>query len=149
MGTIPVLVDDRPTEAAVEGLAVVGTQAGGLEALARCDVVVKAPGISRYRAEVGRLADAGVPVTGGLALWLAEADLDRVLVVTGTKGKSTTAALAGHLASGLGRTVVVGATSAASPTPRRPAARPSPTCGWSRSRASRPPICRSRPRSSS
>jgi UDP-N-acetylmuramoylalanine--D-glutamate ligase len=108
MGTIPVLVDDRPTEAAVEGLAVVGTQAGGLEALARCDVVVKAPGISRYRAEVGRLADAGVPVTGGLALWLAEADLDRVLVVTGTKGKSTTAALAGHLASGLGRTVVVG-----------------------------------------
>jgi UDP-N-acetylmuramoylalanine--D-glutamate ligase len=47
-------------------------------------------------------------VTGGLGLWLAEADRDRVLCITGTKGKSTTTAIAGHLATGLGQRVLLG-----------------------------------------
>jgi UDP-N-acetylmuramoylalanine--D-glutamate ligase len=41
-------------------------------------------------------------VAGGLGLWLVDTDRRRVLVVTGTKGKSTTAAVAGHLLAGLG-----------------------------------------------
>ena len=84
------------------------TEAGGLEALAECDVVVKSPGIARTREDLRALEDAGVPVVGGLGLWLAEADRDRVLCITGTKGKSTTTAIAGHLATGLGQRVLLG-----------------------------------------
>jgi UDP-N-acetylmuramoyl-L-alanine---L-glutamate ligase len=103
LGVEPVLVDDQPS-----GPAVLATGDGGLAALEHCDVVVKTPGLSRYRPEVARLAGLGIPVVGGLGLWLAEADLRRVLCVTGTKGKSTTASVAGHLLSGLGYRCMVG-----------------------------------------
>ena len=88
---------------------------GGLAALERCDVVVKTPGLSRYRPEVAHLTGLGIPVVGGLGLWLAEADLRRVLVVTGTKGKSTTSSVAGHLLTGLGYRCMVGGNIGASP----------------------------------
>ena len=104
LGVEPVLVDDQ------DGLEpdVLATARGGLAALERCDVVVKTPGLSRYRPEVARLTGLGVPVVGGLGLWLAGQDLRRVLCVTGTKGKSTTASLTGHLLTGLGYTCLVG-----------------------------------------
>ena len=97
-GLNPIAVDDRPP-ADLDGFTgpVLASTAGGLQALADCDVVVKSPGISRYSPAVTELEGAGVTVVGGLALWLEEADLPRVLVVTGTKGKSTTTAITGHL----------------------------------------------------
>ena len=78
------------------------TATGGLDALRRCDVVVKSPGISRSRPEVGQLEASGTAVCGGLGLFMAEADPRRVACITGTKGKSTTTAIAVHLARGLG-----------------------------------------------
>ena len=107
LGVEPVLVDDRPA-GPVDGRPVLATADGGLAALQRCDVVVKTPGLSRYRPEVAQLSAAGIPVVGGLGLWLAEADLRRVLCVTGTKGKSTTSSLTGHLLTGLGYRCMVG-----------------------------------------
>ncbi len=108
LGVEPVLVDDHP-RAEADGRAVLATAEGGLAALERCDVVVKTPGLSRYRPEVVRLNELGVPVVGGLGLWLAEADLRRVLCVTGTKGKSTTVSVTGQLLTGLGyRAMVAG-----------------------------------------
>ena len=62
MGATPVLVDDTPAGPAIDGLEVLATVSGGLDALLRCDVVVKSPGISRYRPEVAQLETAGVPV---------------------------------------------------------------------------------------
>ena len=103
MGNAPVLVDDKPS-----GPDVLATSAGGLDALKNCDVVVKSPGISRYRPEVTTLEAAGIPVAGGLGLWIADADRSRVVCVTGTKGKSTTAAVLGHLLTGLGQRALVG-----------------------------------------
>ena len=103
LGVDPVLVDDHPADPGV-----LATGDGGLTALERCDVVVKTPGLSRYRPEVARLAGLGIPVVGGLGLWLVETDLRQVLCVTGTKGKSTTASLTGHLLTGLGYTCLVG-----------------------------------------
>jgi UDP-N-acetylmuramoylalanine--D-glutamate ligase len=101
------LVDDRPGPAGTAP-EVLATAAGGAEALARCEVVVKSPGISRYRPEVAALEAAGVAVAGGLGLWLGEADRSRVVCVTGTKGKSTTVSVAGHLIRGLGFRCVIG-----------------------------------------
>jgi UDP-N-acetylmuramoylalanine--D-glutamate ligase len=103
MGNQPVLVDDNPP-----GPDVLATGSGGLDALKSLDVVVKSPGISRYRTEVTDLEAAGVPVAGGLGLWIAEADRSRVVCVTGTKGKSTTSAILGHLLTGLGQRCLVG-----------------------------------------
>jgi UDP-N-acetylmuramoyl-L-alanine---L-glutamate ligase len=107
MGVEPVLVDDHP-QAEPGGLTVLATGDRGLAALERCDVVVKTPGLSRYRPEVTHLSGLGVPVVGGLGLWLAEADLRRVVCVTGTKGKSTTVSVIGQLLTGLGYRCLVG-----------------------------------------
>ena len=102
LGATVVLVDDRPAEPEEGSRPVIATWEGGLEALERCDVVVKAPGISRYRDEVARLEAGGVPVVGGLGLWMEGVDRRRVACITGTKGKSTTTSIAGHLLGRLG-----------------------------------------------
>lgn len=71
--------------------------------LAAFDVVVKSPGISPYADPARAAAAAGVAFIGGSRLWFAErADAD-TLCVTGTKGKSTTAALLAHLLRASGR----------------------------------------------
>ena len=67
-------------------------------ALAGCDVLVRSPGVSVYRPEIAALRARGVPVTTATALWLAENGGGGVIGITGTKGKSTTAALTHHLA---------------------------------------------------
>ena len=108
LGVEPILVDDAPHHPGLDGRAVLATGDGGLAALADCDVVVKSPGISRYGASVRELEQHGVPVVGGLGLWLQAADRSRVLCVTGTKGKSTTTAIAGHLLERLGHRCLVG-----------------------------------------
>lgn len=94
-GTPLVLVDEGPPP---DGLEVVADPA----ALLRCDVVVRSPGISRYRPEVERLAAAGVRLTTGTNLWFAENAGALTIGVTGTKGKSTTSALIAHLAGVVG-----------------------------------------------
>jgi UDP-N-acetylmuramoylalanine--D-glutamate ligase len=112
LGVEPVLVDDHPPAESEPGLPeVLATADGGLAALRRCHVVVKTPGLSRYRPEVSQLTGMGIPVVGGLGLWLAQfsgAEQRRILCVTGTKGKSTTASVTGHLLTGLGYRCLVG-----------------------------------------
>jgi UDP-N-acetylmuramoylalanine--D-glutamate ligase len=76
-------------------------------ALGDCDVVVRSPGVSTHRPELCELRSAGTPVTTATALWLAERDGRRVIAVTGTKGKSTTASLMAHLARASGQAVVL------------------------------------------
>jgi UDP-N-acetylmuramoyl-L-alanine---L-glutamate ligase len=108
LGVDPVLVDDAPAGRALAGAVVLATSGGGFEALLGCDVVVKSPGISPYGEVVSALVGKGTPVPGGLGLWLQGADRSRVVCLTGTKGKSTTTAIIGHLLRGLGQTCLVG-----------------------------------------
>jgi UDP-N-acetylmuramoylalanine--D-glutamate ligase len=113
MGVQPVLVDDAPAANGPE--TVLATEAGGLEELAQCEIVVKTPGISRYSPAATQLQAAGVVIVGGVGLWLQEADLERVVIVTGTKGKSTTSSVLGHLLAGLGYRPMVGGNIGAAP----------------------------------
>lgn len=102
-----VVVEDEPSRNPVLDHEVLALGAGGFEALSGTSVVIKTPGVRRRRPEVARLEAAGVPVVGGLGLWLEEAPRERVLLITGTKGKSTTTAIAGHLLAQLGYSTLV------------------------------------------
>ncbi|SJN12287.1 UDP-N-acetylmuramoylalanine--D-glutamate ligase [Leucobacter sp. 7(1)] len=88
-GTVPA---DAP------GPVVAGEDA--FAALRAADVVVKSPGIPHTSPEFAALRDAGVPVTSLMDLWLNEHG-DRVIAVTGTKGKSTTSTLVTHFLGAL------------------------------------------------
>ena len=99
--------DEPPDAAALQALRAPGARVGSgpaaTEVLAGCDVLVRSPGVSIHRPDLAALRDAGLPTTTATALWLAERGGAGVIGITGTKGKSTTAALAWHLARAAGR----------------------------------------------
>jgi UDP-N-acetylmuramoyl-L-alanine---L-glutamate ligase len=106
-GVEPLLADDDPATASSR-LAAVGhgsVVAPGDVDWTNVDVVVRAPGVSRYRPELAAAEAAGTTVTTAMAVWLADFADAPVLAVTGTKGKSTTAALAAAVLSAMGRRV--------------------------------------------
>jgi UDP-N-acetylmuramoyl-L-alanine---L-glutamate ligase len=107
LGADVVVIEDSPPDGPVLGHEVLALGGGGLEVLATRDVVVKTPGVRRRRPEVAHLEALGIPVVGGLGLWMQEAPRDRVVAITGTKGKSTTAAVAGHLLEAFGYRILV------------------------------------------
>ncbi len=93
---------DRPP------VAVVTTEAlPDAATLARFDVVFKSPGISVYRPELEDAARLGVRISSATELWFAEHPGERVIAVTGSKGKSTTASLIAHLLRARGRRVAL------------------------------------------
>jgi len=97
-GLEPLLLDDRPTEAAARVALAFGGDRPVLPPAGTdwrgVDVVVRSPGISRYRTELADAEAAGARVTTAMAVWLEDFGDARVIAVTGTKGKSTTATLA-------------------------------------------------------
>ena len=85
-----------------------GVRAGAdVAELAGCDVVFRSPGISPYREDARALA-ARTTLTSGTGVALAEFAARDVptLCVTGTKGKSTTSALAAAVLRAAGRPAV-------------------------------------------
>ena len=104
-------IDDRPDDAARR----LGEDGGSEPAVLRPDevrwpeleVVVRAPGVSRYRPELAEARAAGVTVTTAMALWLEDYAEARVVAITGTKGKSTTAALTAAILGQDGRDVAL------------------------------------------
>ncbi len=97
-GVTPLLVDDHPDRAARRVPGAPRRGAGIVEPGSvhwpDVDVVVRSPGVSRYRPELDAARRSGTRVTTAMAVWLEDFAEARVLAVTGTKGKSTTAALA-------------------------------------------------------
>lgn len=79
----------------------------GAKRLSECDVVIKSPGISRYDEQFMQLSGK-TTVVGATGLWLNSVDRDKVICVTGTKGKSTTSALCAEILSSLGHNVCLG-----------------------------------------
>jgi len=104
--------DDPPPPDRVRSLLGLGslTVVGPAEAeaaLRGCEVVIRSPGASIHKPQLAAVSAAGIPVTTATGLWLAEHGPDGVLAVSGTKGKSTTAALTAHLAVAAGVTVAL------------------------------------------
>jgi UDP-N-acetylmuramoylalanine--D-glutamate ligase len=104
-----VAFDEPPAPDVVASLGVPGAKVVSgsevLEALSGCEVLVRSPGVTIHRPEIESLIERGIVVTTATALWLAEREGRGVIGVTGTKGKSTTAALAAHLIRASGRAV--------------------------------------------
>jgi UDP-N-acetylmuramoyl-L-alanine---L-glutamate ligase len=94
-GVAPLLIDDDPAAAGTGARGGDPAPVIGPDRIdwGEIDVVVRAPGVSRYRPELDAARRAGVTVTTAMALWLEDFAGARVVAVTGTKGKSTTAAL--------------------------------------------------------
>jgi UDP-N-acetylmuramoylalanine--D-glutamate ligase len=75
--------------------------------LTGADLVVVSPGVPYGEPSVAAARAAGVPVIGEIELasrWLQ----GRIVAITGTKGKSTTTALTGHILAGAGFDAPVG-----------------------------------------
>jgi UDP-N-acetylmuramoylalanine-D-glutamate ligase len=61
------------------------------------DVLVRSPGVSIYKPLIQEAIRNEVTVTTATGLWLSERQGKKVIGVTGTKGKSTTATVIAHL----------------------------------------------------
>jgi len=68
-----------------------------VEQLKQFDLLVRSAGISPYRVELQQLRNGGVRFTTANSLWFAENPQAKTICISGTKGKSTTAALISHL----------------------------------------------------
>jgi UDP-N-acetylmuramoylalanine--D-glutamate ligase len=68
-----------------------------VDLLSRHEVLIRSPGISPYRPEFVELQNKGVRFTSASSLWFSSHPTAKTICITGTKGKSTTAALVAQL----------------------------------------------------
>lgn len=106
--TVTDVQDDIESREHLESLGV-DLELGGVraESLVAADLVVLSPGVPGERPEIAAARRAGVPVIGEVELasrWLKGS----LVAITGTKGKSTTTALAGRMLESGGLKVMVG-----------------------------------------
>jgi len=101
-----VLADDNPDLTWPDRPAAASLHCGpgALAALLTTDYVIVSPGIPAVHPFRAELAAHGIPTTSGTALWLA-GHWPATIGVTGTKGKSTTAALITALLAAAGAAV--------------------------------------------
>ncbi len=61
------------------------------------DMIVKSPGVSLYKPDIQKAIALGIHVTTGTNLWFETYSDAKTIIVTGTKGKSTTTSLIHHM----------------------------------------------------
>jgi UDP-N-acetylmuramoylalanine--D-glutamate ligase len=66
------------------------------------DTLVRSPGISPYRDSLQRARNTGAGITSPSNLWFASHPDQKTICITGTKGKSTTAAMLAHMLQACG-----------------------------------------------
>jgi UDP-N-acetylmuramoylalanine--D-glutamate ligase len=111
---IAVYASDGGTSPALEATAADLTALGAEVALGGHDlarvaasaIVVASPGVPPTAPPIATAVAAGVPVIGEMEVALAAMPALRYIAITGTNGKTTTTALAGHILRALGRQAV-------------------------------------------
>ncbi len=103
-----VLDDEAPTDLDREFLARAGATSvvgadRGVEALDTADLLVRSPGVPLGHPVQATARARGLAVTTALNVFFARHRPGNVVAVTGTKGKSTTTTLLGHLLAAHGR----------------------------------------------
>jgi len=68
-----------------------------LESIDQCDVIIKTPGIPASTESIANAHEQGCKLTSHSQIFLSNYPRDRVIGVTGTKGKSTTSTLIHHI----------------------------------------------------
>jgi UDP-N-acetylmuramoylalanine--D-glutamate ligase len=105
---LDVFTGEESADAAPSSPAVFHAGLPGADDLSSYDVVIRSPGLSPYRPPLSELPSNGPIVTTGTDIWFAEHPRARTVVITGSKGKSTTAALTAHLLEGAGLRTALG-----------------------------------------
>ena len=77
-----------------------------IERIARAAVVIASPGVPPSSAPLAAARASGVPIVGEVEVALRMLGDARYIAITGTNGKTTTTALAGHLLAALGHDAV-------------------------------------------
>lgn len=79
------------------------------EEIKKIDILIKSPGVSLYKPLLQEAQKNGLQITSGTNLFMANKPAaTRVIAITGTKGKSTTASLMAHVLKTLGKRVALG-----------------------------------------
>lgn len=80
--------------------------------LAKADVIIRSPGVSIYKPEFTRIKEAGIEVTSCSDLFLSEMRANhphtKVIGITGSKGKSTSASMLYHMLRRMNKKVALG-----------------------------------------
>lgn len=91
---------EHETELLEQGLLKIQSfREAGLEGY---DLLVRSPGVSLYRASLQAALASGVKITTPTSIWFQAHPDANTIVISGTKGKSTTCALLAHLLEHLG-----------------------------------------------
>lgn len=111
---VSVLNDDPLARGALDFLAarnrkipaLTGKEA--ISSLHEFDVVIKSPGVSLHRPEIAAASKRGVHFTSSTQIWFNEHRREKIICITGTKGKSTTSTLIAHMLKKSGYNAALG-----------------------------------------
>ena len=104
---VTIVADDAPSTVVLEGVQLEVRRPDFLTS-GEPEYVISSPGVSRYRPELRGASANGAIVTSATALWLSDFADQRVVAVTGSKGKSTTVLLTAALLGAVGLDVGIG-----------------------------------------
>ena len=82
------------------------------EILAKADVIIRSPGVSIYKPEFARAKEAGIRITSCSDIFLSELRVNRpetkIIGISGSKGKSTSASMLFHMLRRMGCNAALG-----------------------------------------
>lgn len=99
---------DGRTKEELENFGVEYEEGGNSERLLECDIVFISPGVKPSSEIVRKIVANRIKITTELQFFLDKVDVEKVIGVTGTNGKSTTTALIHHALSTAGKKAFLG-----------------------------------------